>query len=132
MIQSQSSIVFCNLFYNSFLLILVLKSVDIELNSEPNKKSHSYFSCCHCSVNSLPSDIYIEVAGLKAYNSICKYDFIYVSETFLNHSFESNHKNLMIGGYNLIRSEHSSNTKRVGVSIYYKQSVAVCIVNITL
>ena len=69
---------------------------------------------------------------MKAYNSICKYDFIYVSETFLNHSFESNHKNLMIGGYNLIRSEHSSNTKRVRVSIYYKESVAVHIVNITL
>ena len=38
----------------------------------------------------------------------------------------------MIGGYNLIRSEHSSNTKRVRVSIYYKESVAVHIVNITL
>ena len=38
----------------------------------------------------------------------------------------------MIGGYNLIRSVHSSNTKRVGVSIYYKESVAVRIVNITL
>ena len=37
----------------------------------------------------------------------------------------------MIKGYNLIRSDHPSNTKRGGVCIYYKESLAVCIVNIT-
>ena len=37
----------------------------------------------------------------------------------------------MIEGYNLIRSDHSSNTKRGGVCIYYKESLAVRIVNIT-
>ena len=37
----------------------------------------------------------------------------------------------MIEGYNLIRSDHPSNVKRVGVCIYYKESLAVCIVNIT-
>ena len=42
---------FYNLFYSSFLFILVL-------NPGPNKKSHSYFSCSHWSVNSLPTDNY--------------------------------------------------------------------------
>ena len=37
----------------------------------------------------------------------------------------------MIEGCNLIRSDHPSNTKRSGVCIYYKESLAVCIVNIT-
>ena len=37
----------------------------------------------------------------------------------------------MIEGCNLIRSDHPSNTKRGGVCIYYKESLAVCIVNIT-
>ena len=82
--------------------ILVLKAGDIELNPEPNKKSHSYFCCCQWNVNSLPTDNYCKVAALKAYNSVYKYYFLCVSATFLNSSFESNDKDLMIEGYNLI------------------------------
>ena len=36
----------------------------------------------------------------------------------------------MIEGYNLIRSHHPGNVKRGGVCIYYKESLAVRIVNI--
>ena len=111
--------------------ILVLKAGDIELNPGPNKKSHSYFSCCHWNVSSLPTDNYFEVAALKAYNSVYKFDFLYVSETFLNPSFESNDKDLMIEDYNLIRSNHPSNTKKGGVCIYYKESLVKHIANIT-
>ena len=56
---------------------------------------------------------------------------MFLCETFLNSSFESNDKDLMIEGYNLIRSDHPSNTNRDGVCIYYKESLAVCIANIT-
>ena len=35
--------------------------------------------------------------------------FICIGETFLNSSFESNDKGLMIEGYNLIQSDHQSN-----------------------
>ena len=35
--------------------------------------------------------------------------FICIGETFLNSSFESNDKGLMIEGYNLIKSDHQSN-----------------------
>ena len=68
---------------------------------------------------------------MKAYNSVYKYNFPYASETFLNSSFESNDKDLMIEGYNLIRNDHPSNTKRGGACIYYKGSLAVRIVNTT-
>ena len=37
----------------------------------------------------------------------------------------------MLEGYNLIRSDHPSNTKRGGVCIYYKESLAVRLVDIT-
>ena len=37
----------------------------------------------------------------------------------------------MLEGYNLIRSDHPSNTKRGGVCIYYKESLAVRLVGIT-
>ena len=70
-------------FYNSFLSILLLKAGDIELNPGPNKKSHSYFSCCHWNINSLPTNNYCKVATLKAYNSVYKHDFLCFSETFL-------------------------------------------------
>ena len=68
---------------------------------------------------------------MKACNSVYKYNFPYASETFLNSSFESNDKDLMIEGYNLIRNDHPSNTKRGGACIYYKGSLAVRIVNTT-
>ena len=56
---------FFNFFHNSFLSILVLKAGDIELNPGPNKKSHSYFPCCHWNVNSLPNENYCEVSALR-------------------------------------------------------------------
>ena len=42
----QKNLLWPNHFFNSFLSILVLKTGDIKLNFEPNKKSHSYFSYC--------------------------------------------------------------------------------------
>ena len=60
-----------------------------------------------------------------------KYDFICISETFLDSSFESDDKNFMLEGYNLIRSDHPSNIKMDGVRIYYKESLAVRLVDIT-
>ena len=112
-------------FYNVFLSILILKTGDIELNPGPQKHSHSYFSCCHWNVNSLATENYSKVLALKACNSIYKYDFICISETFLDSSFESDDKNFMLEGYNLIRSADPSNTKRGGVCIYYKECLAV-------
>ena len=59
------------------------------------------------------------------------HDFICISETFFDSSFKSDHKGLMLDGYNLIWSDHPSNTKRGGVCIYYKESLAVRLVDIT-
>ena len=41
-------------------------------------------------------------------------------------------RNLEISGYNLIRSDHPSNTNRVGLCIYYKLSLPVRVLNISL
>ena len=81
--------------------------------------------------NSLATNNYSKVIALKAYNSIYKYDFICISETFLDSSFESDDKNLMLEGYNLIRSDHPSNIKRGGLCICYKESLAVRLADIT-
>ena len=79
------------------------------------KNYHSYYSCCDWNLNSVATDNYSKVVVLKAYNSIYKHDFICISETFLDSSFESDDKNLILEVYNLIQSDDPSNTKRVGV-----------------
>ena len=111
--------------------IFILKAGNVELNPGPKRIPHSYFSCCHWNVNSLATDNYYKVLAPKAYNSTYKYDFICISETFLDSSFEPNDKDLMLDGYKLIRSDHPSNTKRGVVCIYYKESLVVCLVDIT-
>ena len=92
-----------HIFCSVFLSILILKAGDIELNpgTPPQKNSHSYFSC-HWNVNSLATDNYSKVVALKGYSSIYKFDFICISETFLDSSFESDDKNLILEGYNII------------------------------
>ena len=69
--------VFFNFSYSSFLSNFVLRAGDIVLNPGPNKRSHSYFSCCHWNVNSFPTDNYCKIAALKAYNSIYNCDCIW-------------------------------------------------------
>ena len=54
-----------------------------------------------------------------------KYDFICISEKYLDSTISSDNNNLNVSGYNLIRADHPSNSKRGGVCIYYKQSLAV-------
>ena len=51
-------------------------------------------------------------------------------ETLLSFSFESDDKDLVTEGYNLIQSNHPSNTKRGSVCIYYKECLTVHIVKI--
>ena len=111
--------------------ILVLKTEDIEINPGPNKKSHSCFSCCHCNVNSWPTDNCCKIKALKPYNSVGRFDYLCVSKTFLNSSFESNEKDLMMESCYLIWSDHPDNTKRAGARIYFKEPSAVRVVNIT-
>ena len=44
-------------------------------------------------------------------------------ETFLNSSIETNDDRISIDGYNLIRADHPSDSKRGGVCIYYKEHI---------
>ena len=58
-----------------------------------------------------------------------KYDFICISETHLDSTISSDNNNLNFSGHNLIRANHPSNSKRGGVCIYYKESLAVQTLN---
>ena len=52
--------------------------------------------------------------------SVHKSDIIYLSETYLDSTVPLDNDNLVISGYNLIRSDHPSNTKRGGVPLLQK------------
>jgi len=53
------------------------------------------------------------------------FPIIFLSETFLDSSTEANDPKINIPGYNLIRSDHLSNTKRGGVCMFYKDYLPV-------
>ena len=59
-----------------------------------------------------------------------KFDIICISESYLNSDTLSNDNNLNIPGYNMSRADHPSGNWRGGVSIYYKESLPIKMLNI--
>ena len=116
-----------NFFYSFFSENLLLLHGDIEANPGPNKKYKS-FTCCHWNVNSFAANNMLKLSSIAAYNSIHKYDFICISETYLDSSVQSDDRDISINGYNLIRADLPSNNKRGGVCIYYRELLAVQLV----
>ena len=60
---------------------------------------------------------FILITQVKNLNLIC------LAETFLNFSIRSDDSRITIDGYNLIRSNHPSDSKKGGVCIYYKEHI---------
>ena len=81
-------------------------------------------------VNNLAAHDYKKFSLLEAYNVIHHYDLICVSEAYLDSSISNDEKDISIKGYNLVKADHRSNTKRGGVCIYYKESLGVRIIDI--
>ena len=92
---------------------------DVEINPGPKTISQQGFSVCHWNLNSIFAHYFVKIFLLKAYVAIHKFDIICLLETYLDSSIPANNDNLHIDGYNLVRSDHPSNTKRGGVCIYY-------------
>ena len=68
----------------------------------------------------LIADNYTKTLLLKAYIAVYKFDVISLLETYLDSKTLTDDDNLDISGYNLVRSDHPSNSKRGGACIYYK------------
>ena len=94
-------------------------------------KKYKSFTSCHCNVNSLTAHNMLKLTSTAAYNSIHKYDFICISETYLDSSIQSVDRDISINGYSLIHADHPSNNKRGSVCIYYHESLAVQLVKIS-
>ena len=90
---------------------------DIEINPGPKSTSQQGFSICHWNLNSIIAHNFGKIFLLKAYAAIHKSDIICLSETYLDSSIATNNDKLDMDGYNLLCSDHPSNTKRGGVCI---------------
>ena len=76
---------------------------------------HLYYSSltfCHWNLNGLTAHDSIKIFLFQAYVTQHNYDIICLSETFLNSSIDSSDIRILIDGYNLIRSDHPSDSKR--------------------
>ena len=56
---------------------------DIERNPGPNNK-YKPFTRCHWNANSLTAHSVVKFSSIAAYNTINKFDFICISETYLD------------------------------------------------
>ena len=72
--------------------------------------------------------MFTKVFLLSTYISV--HDIICLSETYPNCEIPSDDENLEIAGYNLVREDHPSNSKRGGICVYYKSSLPFRVINV--
>ena len=121
----------CNLKFALFFALLLLCHGDIESNPGPKKFSNSQpFKFCHWNLNSIFSENCFKVTLSKSFNALPNHDFICLSETFFSLSVSTTLDSLNIDGYNIVRSDHPSGSKRGGVCCYLKESLPISILKI--
>ena len=101
----------------------------LRLILDQRKKKQDFFSCLHGNVNSILA--HNKLTLLEAYNTIYQYDILCISETYLDSSVSNDDTTLSLPGYNLARSNHPSNVKRVGVCLYYKEKLYLRMINVS-
>ena len=101
-------------------LIFVNLSDDNGENSGPKPTPCQSFSICLWNINSVSSQSFSKISLPRTYNSIDRFDVIFIFETFLNSDTTFNDDNLKSEGYNIVRSDHLSNSRKSGACIYYK------------
>ena len=103
--------------YLFYIFNLLNQHGDIESNSRPVKDKFRNISCCPWNVNSLVAHNYSKQPHFEAYNSVYNYEFICISETYFYSSNSLIIDHVQLSGYNLIRSNHTSSSKRSGVCL---------------
>ena len=74
---------------------------------------YSSLRFCHLNLNGLIAHDCIKITLIQAYITDQNFDIVCLSETFLNSSIQNDDHKLKIDGYNLIRSDHPSDSKKM-------------------
>ena len=123
-----SHVEFCYLlFHGTYLLILC---GDNELNPKP--KDAKYLPLCHWNLNSIAAHDFAKVKAIKVFNTTKNFNFICLSESYIDSTILLVDKNLCLDGYKLIRADHPKNIKQGGVCIYYREKLPVKIIHLSL
>ena len=97
-----------------FFLSLLSQFKNIKKNSGPK---YSYRGFCHWNLNGLTAHDYIKITSIQAYITDQNFNIVSLSKTFLNSSIQIDDHKLNIDGYNFIRSDHRSDSKKM-MSLY--------------
>ena len=101
----------------------MIQSGDVELNPDPKKSSSLSFF--HWNLNRIAAHDFAKISLIQSHALFYKTDIIFLSETFLDSSNDTNNPKLNIPGYTLLRSDYPSNIKRAGVCMFYKDYLPV-------
>ena len=116
--------------YHIWLSLTIIRlSGDIEENPGPKRNSNQSFSICHWNLNSITAQNYLKISLLRAYILLHNFDVVCISETYLDSTTALDDENLEIAGYSLSRTDHASNSNRGGVCVYYKNSLALRLID---
>ena len=102
---------------------------DVESNPGPINTNKRDLSIYHWNLNGLAAHNYVKVSLVSTYLSMNSIDIMFLSETFLDSSFDTDDPELSIDGYQLERADHPNDTKESGVCVYYKENLPLRIRN---
>ena len=91
----------------------------------PGPKKSSSLTFFHWNLNGIAAHDFAKISLIQSHALFYNIDIIFLSETFLDSSIETNNPKLNIPGYTLLRSDHPSNIKRGGVCMFYKDYLPV-------
>ena len=78
-------------------------------------RAHKYSSLRFCpwNLNGLTAHDSIKISSLQVSVTQLNYDIVYVSERFLNSFIQTEDERILIDGYNTMRADHPSDSKKV-------------------
>ena len=92
-----------------YIKILLYCCGDIEINPGPKQSSLTF---CHRYLAAIAAHEFIKLLLLQGYIAEQNLNRIFLSETFLDFSLDSEGNRLKTEGYNLTRSDHPDGSKR--------------------
>ena len=112
--------------------LAIKRSGNIKENPDPKPNSGECLSICHWNLSRISAHNFIKLSLIRACISINKIDIIWLSETYLDSGISSDNNNLKLPGYNLVRADNTTNTKRGCFCIYYHNSLPLKVIDIQL
>ena len=122
-------LVFSHIYFYSRLTEL---SGDFEKHPGPKSKPDQSFSICHWNLSSIVAHNCSKIKSLIACNCIHHFDIICLSETYLNSDISFDNENFDIQSYRLVLSDYPSNDERDGVCVYFKSSLPIQTMSISM